>query len=135
MAGLQRSSRAAAVALVLIASVLLLVRGGTSGADDRREGSRVRTMTKVSADLAQLHAEHVSRTDLVPIDAVASGDVDVLKADLEALGLRDTVAFGRIVSGRLPIGAISALEGLASLQFARLASATTHPGAPREGVR
>jgi hypothetical protein len=40
-----------------------------------------------------------------------------------------------MVSGRLPVSAIGALNRLASLQFARLAQATTHPGTPREGVR
>ena len=139
--------------LVLIVSSLILLRGGTApGASDQTEGGRARTMTKVSADLAQLYEGHVSRraskpdrglepvpprvaNDRVLIDAVAAEDVNVLKADLEALGMREAVAFGRIVSGRLPISAISALNGLASLKFARPASATTHPDAPRGGTR
>jgi hypothetical protein len=135
MTGSKRFSRTAAAALVLVASLLFQLRGGTSGTHDRMDGGRARTMTKVSAELAQLHAEHPSRADLVLIDAVASGDVEALRADLEALGMREAVAFGRMVSGRLPVSAISALDGLASLQSARLASATTNPGAPREGVR
>jgi hypothetical protein len=47
------------------------------------------------------------------IDAVASGDVHALQADLEALGMQGAVAFGRIVSGQLPIAAINALAALA----------------------
>jgi hypothetical protein len=71
----------------------------------------------------------------VAIDAVASGDVHALQADLEALGMQGAVTFGRIVSGQLPIAAINALTALASLQFARPAYATTNvgplsPGAP-----
>jgi hypothetical protein len=71
----------------------------------------------------------------VVIDAVASGDVNALRADLEALGMQGAVAFGRIVSGQLPLTAINALAALASLQFARPAYATTNvgplsPGAP-----
>ena len=71
----------------------------------------------------------------VVIDAVASGDVHALQTDLEALGMRGAVAFGRIVSGQLPIAAIKALATLASLQFARPAYAATNvgplsPGAP-----
>jgi hypothetical protein len=71
----------------------------------------------------------------VVIDAVASGDVHALQADLEAVGMQGAVAFGRIVSGQLPIAAINALVALASLQFARPAYATTNvgplsPGAP-----
>jgi subtilisin family serine protease len=64
----------------------------------------------------------------VVIDAVASGDVHALQADLEALGLQGAVAFGRIVSGQLPITAIEDMAALASLHFARPAYATTHAG-------
>ena len=71
----------------------------------------------------------------VQIDAVASGDVHALRADLEALGMQGAVAFGRVVSGQLPLTAINVLATLASLQFARPAYATTNmgplsPGAP-----
>jgi hypothetical protein len=64
----------------------------------------------------------------VVIDAVASGDVDALQADLEALGMQEAVAFGRIVSGQLPTYAIERMAALASLPFARAAYATTHVG-------
>ena len=68
---------------------------------------------------------HEGRVD---IDAVASGDVHALQADLEALGMQGAVAFGRVVSGQLPLAAINALATLASLQFARPAYATTNVG-------
>jgi hypothetical protein len=55
----------------------------------------------------------------VVVDAVASGDVHALKAELEALGMQGAVAFGRIVSGQLPISAIERAAALATLQFAR----------------
>ena len=61
--------------------------------------------------------------DRVIIDAVASGDVDTLKADLVSLGMEQAVTFGRIVSGQLPIAAIPALPALASLNYARASSA------------
>jgi hypothetical protein len=64
----------------------------------------------------------------VVIDAVASEDVRVLQADLEALGMQGAVAVGRLVSGQLPIAAIAHMAALASLQFARPAYATTHVG-------
>jgi hypothetical protein len=75
----------------------------------------------------------------VGIDAVASGDVRILQADLEALGMQGAVAFGRIVSGQLPLAAINALAALASLQFAQPAYATTNvgplsPGAPHAPI-
>jgi Subtilase family len=64
----------------------------------------------------------------VVVDAVASGDVHALQADLEALGMQGAVVFGRIVSGQLPIAAIEDMAALASLQFARPAYATTNVG-------
>ena len=67
--------------------------------------------------------------DRVVIDAVASGDVHVLKSDLESLGMQ-AVAYGLIVSGELPISAIPAMGALASLNFARAASVLLH-GGPR----
>ena len=63
--------------------------------------------------------------DRVVVDAVASGDADVLKSDLVSLGMQDAVVFGRIVSGQLPISAIPAAAALPSLQFARAAAGST----------
>jgi hypothetical protein len=40
--------------------------------------------------------------------------------------MQDAVVFGRIVSGRLPISSIGALEALPSLKFARPAEAATN---------
>ena len=71
--------------------------------------------------------------DRVIVDAVASGDVTALETDLRALGMREAVSAGRIVSGQLPISAIAALAGLQSLRFARAAASATHGGA--EGKR
>jgi hypothetical protein len=134
----------------IAASLLLLGGSARAGTSERAEIGRARTPTKVSADLARLYAAHASGRgsghepvdpslrvvgDHVLVDAVAAGDVNVLKADLEALGMQDAVAFGRIVSGRFPVRAIGALDGLASLKFARPAAATTHPGGARGGAR
>ncbi len=66
--------------------------------------------------------------DRVVIDAAAAGDVHSLEADLVALGMQHAVAFGRIVSGQLPIPAIPALDALASLAFARPATSHRSPG-------
>jgi hypothetical protein len=66
--------------------------------------------------------------DRVVIDAVASGDANVLKSDLESLGMQEAVAFGRIVSGQLPISAIPAVAALASLRFAQPVAVTTEVG-------
>ena len=64
----------------------------------------------------------------VVVDTAAEGDPKALASDLEALGLEDPAVFGHMVSGRLPIPAIPALENLASLRFARLAYAMTLVG-------
>jgi len=56
---------------------------------------------------------------LVLIDAVADSNAEDLKRDLEAIGLVKASAFGRVVSGRLPIEALPAAADLPSLRFAR----------------
>jgi hypothetical protein len=108
---------------------------------------------KVGADLLALHAEYQvylkqtsaqgaaapvfrSRNTIAPIaggsvviDTAASGDPEVLAADLRALGANKVTAFGHTVSARLPITAMPALQDLASLQFARPAYAMTNVGA------
>jgi hypothetical protein len=63
--------------------------------------------------------------NLVVVDAVASGDVELLKSDLISLGMQSAVAFGRTVSGQLPIPAIRAMAALASLNFARAVYVST----------
>jgi hypothetical protein len=65
--------------------------------------------------------------DRVVIDATAAGDTVALEADLIALGLRHAAAFGRVVSGELPIDAIPGLDTLASLAFARPAAPARRP--------
>lgn len=60
----------------------------------------------------------------VVIDAVASGEARELQSDLVALGMRGAVAFGRVVSGELPISAVPSMAALPSLKFARAAAAS-----------
>lgn len=104
-------------------------------------------MSKVATELAALYDEYSSYLashkaarfkssdplvqvidDRVLVDAVASGDANVLKSDLEALGTQQAVAFGRIVSGQLPILAIRSMATLPSLNSARAASAFLQNG-------
>ena len=108
--------------------------------------------SKADAALLALHAEYQaylkqtsaqgaaapvfrSRNTIAPIaggsvviDTAASGDPEVLAADLRALGADQVTVFGRMVSARLPMTATPALKDLSSLQFARPAYATTHVG-------
>jgi Subtilase family len=104
-------------------------------------------MAKLTHSLVFLHEQYVAQlrqrsavpfssndslvtlvNDRVVVDAVASGDVNVLKADLGSLGMQQAVAFGRILSGQLPIAAVPAAAKLASLKFAQSAAAMTHVG-------
>ena len=64
----------------------------------------------------------------VVIDTAASGDPEALAADLRALGAQKVTVFGRIVSARVPITAISGLNRLSSLQLAHLAYAAIQVG-------
>jgi hypothetical protein len=105
------------------------------------------TLAKVSHDLVILHQEYEShhqsgsRDPFTPsnplvrvidgqvvIDAVAAGDANALRTDLEILGLQQAASFGLMVSGRLPISAIHAMAALDSLQFARPAYVATGGG-------
>lgn len=64
----------------------------------------------------------------VVIDATAADNADSLLADLVALGLQDSAAFGRMVSGQLPIDSIDKLSKLKSLKFIRPSYAATRVG-------
>lgn len=66
--------------------------------------------------------------DMVVVDAVAAGDPEALAADLVAIGAEVTAAVGRMVSARLPMDQIPALESMDTLQFARPAIAFTRTG-------
>jgi hypothetical protein len=61
----------------------------------------------------------------VLIEAVASGDPQVLLRDLQALGLSDGVAVGRVVNGWLPATSFERAQRLGSLQFVRPTGAAT----------
>ncbi len=60
------------------------------------------------------------------IDAVAADDPQALQASLEALGAEVTAVAGRLVSARLPLDQLPALDGVEALKFARPALAR-HP--------
>ncbi|MGH9893171.1 MAG: S8 family peptidase, partial [bacterium] len=64
----------------------------------------------------------------VSVDAVASGDPQQLRADLERLGFRNGAVFGQMVSGQLPMVVIKRLETLDSLQMVRPAYFVRHAG-------
>ena len=83
-------------------------------------------MTKLTPSLIALHEKHSAHAaqrstmpfstedalvavvnDRVVVDAVASGDVEVLKSDLTLLGMQAAVAFGRTVSRELPVSSLS----------------------------
>jgi hypothetical protein len=105
-------------------------------------------MTKIGQELLALYSEYSAYVaspkrekfqsanplvrlvgDRVVVDATASGEAAVLKADLLALGMQQTVVFGRIVSGELPIRSIPAMGRLQSLNLARAAAGSLNrPG-------
>ena len=128
--------------LAALLAATICIPACADGAADKAGGP-----SKVSEQLTALHAEYSAFLaagkggafnsssplvhvidDRVVVDATASGNAQALKADLEALGMQHAVAFGRIVSGQLPIAAIPRLEELASLNFVRAAMVLTHGG-------
>ena len=64
----------------------------------------------------------------VVIDAIAEGDPNALASALVGLGATDCAVAGRVVSASLPISAISSLEGLGSLRYARASLALSNAG-------
>ena len=125
---------------VLGFSLLIPAGAGPAQAGGGKDGP----MAKVSRDLAVLYDEYVSYVERgsgetfkpsnpllrviderVVIDAVASRDTGALQSDLEDLGMKKAAAFGRMVSGQLPVHAIDDIAALDSLKFARPAYAST----------
>lgn len=110
-------------------------------------------LARLTPDLAELHADYANHlaavqagtatleafepdntlirvaAGLVVVDAVAVGDPQTLRADLEALGLRNGAIAGPVVSGWLPIAALDQAAALAELRFARPAYVATNAGA------
>jgi len=122
-----------------MASLTLLPRFGQA------QAANGGAMTKLAPELQSLYEAYraavttgtpfVSANPLVRvadgrvvIDATASGDVEVLKNDLVALGLEHAASAGRLVSGQFPVSAIPAMAALPSLRFARAAMSATHGG-------
>jgi hypothetical protein len=133
--------------LYLILTVFVVSSASCTPTSAQTTEAKVGGMSKVAPELAALYNEYSSYLashkagvfrsndplvrvidDRVVVDAVASGDVNALKSDLMSLGMQQAVAFGRIVSGQLPISAIPAMAGLPSLNFARAASALLQEG-------
>jgi hypothetical protein len=131
--------------ILLVAA--LFVCGGCKALDAQSGGDKNERRSRVSTELTSLYHEYSTYVrsrqagsfkssspivqvvdDRVLVDAVASGDVNVLKSDLESLGMQHAVAYGRIVSGQLPILAIPQLEMLRSLNSAKAASAVLQGG-------
>lgn len=129
---------------VLCLSFLIPAGISRAQADSRGKGG---PMGKVTHDLTVLYDEYISYLeqgsgepfkpsnptlrvidDRVVIDAVASGEAGALQSALEALGMPKVSAFGRMVSGQLPILAIDDMAGLESLKFARPVYAATRRG-------
>lgn len=118
--------------ILLVVLAMMVCLGGCAVSDPLSAGDKGGQMSKVAPELIHLHNEYLSYLatgtsgvfksgnslvlvvdDRVVIDAVASGEASVLKADLESLGTQHAVAFGRVVSGQLPISAIPSLATLA----------------------
>jgi hypothetical protein len=136
------SAMTACLDIVLIA--LLSLTANCTTASPQPAAVKTERMSKIGPELIALYHEYSAylaspRTrpfqpssplvrfidGRVVIDAVASGDVDALRSDLVSLGMQGAAAFGRIVSGQLPVSAIPKLAALTSLKFANAAAGLT----------
>jgi len=128
--------------LIILLTGLLVASMSCTPTSAQTFGDKPGKMSRVSPELISLYDQYSSYVkshnagafqptdrlvrivdDRVLVDAVASDDVDALKADLVSLGIQHAVAFGRIVSGQLPISAIPAMAALPSLNFVRASAA------------
>jgi len=128
--------------LIILLTGLLVASMSCTPTSAQTFGDKPGKMSRVSPELISLYDQYSSYVkshnagafqptdrlvrivdDRVLVDAVASDDVDALKADLMSLGMQQAVAFGRIVSGQLPISAIPAMAALPSLSFVRASAA------------
>ena len=105
-------------------------------------------LAKAGLDLLMLYHEHQAfqqedgdtfspsvlgarvRDGHVTVDAVAQDEAKQLRADLQALGVKDAAVAGRIVSGRLPIDRIPEMARLESLRGVALSQMETQGAAP-----
>ncbi len=112
---------------------------GATGAMTKMDPALVSVLEKQAGAAARsLQAQEVSALSSasvaqvvdgkVLIDAVATGQGSDLLADLETLGLERGSAFGRVVSGWLPVGALEQAAELGTLQAARPAVALSQVG-------
>jgi subtilisin family serine protease len=65
---------------------------------------------------------------LVSVNVVARDDGNVLRAQLQSLGVTNARAFGSLVSGRVPLSALRAIAALPGVQSVRPAFARTNAG-------
>ncbi len=95
--------------------------------------------SKLGSTLKQLAASSISAQALsggagklpisggyITIDAVASGDPAALLSKLQSLGLKYGSAYQQMVSGRLPVSALSQAGQLPELKFVRMSAAKTN---------
>lgn len=66
------------------------------------------------------------RGDNVLVDITVKEDNSKTKAELEKIGFKIYAAYGRVISGTMPIAAISQLEAITNIKFARPAYKPMH---------
>ncbi len=109
------------------------------GPNSRLSGTLVRLQTQAARANAQKRGLAVSRPSRNPlwkiadgyvvIDAVAQpGQAEVLRTELVSRGLQNSSVFGNMISGRLPLSALTDLAASKSLRFARPSAFATHAG-------
>ena len=86
-------------------------------------------LTSDQQDEAEDDADMPVINGMVTIEAIAADSSDALLDRLTTLGLQGGASFGKMVSGHLPIGAISQVENLPGLVSMRLSKPRTRAGA------
>ncbi len=98
------------------------VNGGLTILYDEYQAWEARTAGRAPGTVSAFQSKNKFVTVIdgyVVIDAVASGDPEHLRADLERLGLKNGAIYGRMVSGQIPITVLKQMDALGSLKFVR----------------
>ncbi len=119
------------------------------------QGTADKSSSKISPDLQQLYESSLPaarrsrsaqkdvdpgvgltdylqiRGNMVMVDITVKSDYEVAKKELENMGFKVTAAYGRVISGLMPINMLNKLESAKHIRFARPAYKPMHQSKPQ----
>lgn len=106
----------------------LLSRAAASGSGASTALDRLKALRNADPSL-RLRVQAPTAQPEVLVDVIADGDVDTVRNQLEALGLRNAAVFANDIGGWLPVDQLAALQTLDGVRLARASRPRTRAGA------